>query len=173
MLDFLLKVPGHEYRAFRLKPRYMEINLGGTENPLESPHQIVHSAMHLIPYRELATRKGTVRIPICEDADKVIDKLNLFDPLDSQYQIAHSAMHMQLCADEDGFDIANRICMFARHYSRISPVDQMLMYAENRKKQEQKLGVPVKAYTADVTFDNVFADEVRKLSTEEEDKKNV
>ena len=172
MLDFILKVIGREYRAFRFKPRYMEISLGATSNPIESPHQIVHSTMHMLPYRELTTRKGTIRIPICEDADKVIDKLNLFNPLESPYQMVHSAMHMQLCADEDGIDIANRICMFARHM-RVSPVDQMIMYAHNRQKKESKLGVPAgKACLTDATFDSVFADELHKR-TEEEDKNDV
>ena len=167
MLDFILKVIGKEYRAFRSKPRYMEISLRATSNPVESPYQIVHSAMHMLPYRELTTRKGTVRIPICEDADKVIDKLSLFNPLESPFQMVHSAMHMQLCTDEDGVDIANRICMFERHM-RISPVDHMIMYAHNRQNREKKLGVPTKKeYLTDVTFDGVFADELHKQRTEE------
>ena len=150
MLDFILKVIGREYQAFRSKPRHMEISLGATSNPVESPHQIVHSTMHMLPYRELTTRKGTVRIPICEDADKVIDKLNLFNPLESPYQMVHSAMHM-----------------------RISPVDQMIMYANNRQKKEKKLGAPTeKACLTDVMFDSIFTDELHKY-TEEEDKNDV
>lgn len=184
MLDFILKVIGREYRAFRFKPRYMEISLGATSNPIESPHQIVHSTMHMLPYRELSTRKGTIRIPICEDADKVIDKLNLFNPLESPYQMVHSAMHMQTLPsvlddivapmyDPDDIDIANGIYMFARQM-RISPIDQMIMYANNRPKKEKKLGVPTRAYHTDVTFDSVFADELHKLNTtEEEDNKDV
>ena len=186
MLDFILKVIGREYRAFRFKPRYMEISLGATSNPLESQYQIAHSAMHMLPYRELSTRKGTIRIPICEDADKVIDKLNLFNPLESPYQMVHSAMHMQTLPsvlddivapmyDPDGIDIANGICMFARQM-RISPIDQMIMYANNQPKKEKKLGVPTeKACLTDVTFDSVFADELHKLNTteEEEDNKDV
>ena len=104
MLDFILKVLRKKYRAFIFKPRHMEISLGYLENPLESPHQIVHSAMHI----------------------------------------------------------------------RISPIDQMIMYAHNRQKKEKKLGVPTrKEYLADVTFDSVFTNELHKLNTEEEDNKDV
>ena len=40
MLDFILKA----LQAFTFKPR--AISTGDLGNPLESPHQIVHSAMH-------------------------------------------------------------------------------------------------------------------------------
>lgn len=188
MLDFILKIIGKEYRAFRSKPRYMEISLGSTSNPVESPYQIMHSTMHLLPYREISTRKGTVKIPICEYADNIIDKLGLFNPLESPYQMIHLAMHMQTdivssalddmvapMYDPDGVDIANGICMFARQMC-ISPIDQMIMYANNQPKKEKKLGVPTeKACLTDVTFDSVFADELHKLNTteEEEDNKDV
>ena len=85
MLDFILKVLRKGYRAFTFKPRPTEISLGATSNPLESPHQIAHSTMRTLPYRELSTRKGIVRIPICEDANKVIDKLCVCNPLVSRY----------------------------------------------------------------------------------------
>lgn len=65
--------------------------------------------------------------------------------------------------------------MFARQM-RISPIDQMIMYANNRQKKEKKLGVPTgKACLTDATFDSIFVDELHKLNTteEEEDNKDV
>ena len=167
MLDFILKVIGREYQAFRSKPRHMEISLGATSNPVESPHQIVHSTMHMLPYRELTTRKGTVRISIGEDADKVIDKLDLFNPLYSRNQMAHSAMH--IWTDVDGFDIANRICMFARHMC-IIPIDQMAMYAYSRRNMQKPKGKGIyPTYSRMRDFDDIFAEELHKLNTEEQE----